>query len=351
MDGWEKKTMAFLRTVIDEESGTVDLAFQSTMLDKLPLPPKRTDFTPESPALQSSELHQIIANYAFALFSLPNNPSLVSGQWGHIETPAFVNHQLKTWKRPSTRSEWSNLSLSYYLLSLKLGGPAYDPLLKIAFILRSQGHVRHAAFFLDMATKSFPDRPHGYRFLGDILNNIKRFDDALSMYKRALTLSGGRDADILLAMGDASGNMSKHKDAAKYYKQAHKYRPAAESTVGVFHSYRDTCDLQGQAKIVPMLSKYVTPAPGWNTRLDEPSALPPYSTLYLDSHPVILQHIARSWARANVKQARGGANPFRYVCWYQILCFSVSITILSTCFHILPLFVSYSCSYPLAATV
>jgi tetratricopeptide (TPR) repeat protein len=198
-----------------------------------------------------------------------------------------------------------------------------DAWVKAAQCAKDGGNPGRAAGLLERASKAFGGRnPNVFLYLGDTLNNLKRFKDAEAAYRAGLkalraSLPNGRlDAESLAlavklhhALGDTLLNVHGHAQALEQYAAALRLAP-------------DDAELASSAWLV---GADLALWGGWEERADgvvaaaaaavrgrgAVSPLSPYEGLFFDLPHRLRRDISESWSARLVDQARkafgGGA--------------------------------------------
>ena len=106
--------------------------------------------------------------------------------------------------------------------------------IKAGSVYRDRGDVDLAAHHLQAAIALEPQNPNAYSYLGGLLNNAKRWTDAVSAYRTALSLDpSSAGAENRVALADTLSNLKRYTEAAAEYdtvvQQAEAEQAAAVS--------------------------------------------------------------------------------------------------------------------------
>jgi len=133
-------------------------------------------------------------------------------------------------------------------------------------------------------------------YLGDTLNNLKRWREAVEIYKSALQLLGPHSS-ILSRLGDTTMNLKDFKEASKYYSISLKggggeEEKDAASFIGLLFSNLEMSYWEDYDRLVHTIFTLTSMELSKNL----PSTLSPYRSLFLPLSNEIKKEIAASWS-------------------------------------------------------
>jgi Tfp pilus assembly protein PilF len=118
--------------------------------------------------------------------------------------------------------------------------------IKAASVYRDLGNFERASSHMRQAIALEPRNPNAYNYLGGLLNNAKRWGEAIAAYRSGLALfpsggggGGGGDAEMRVALADTLSNLKRYTEAAAEYggvievAEAARERRAARLRAGV----------------------------------------------------------------------------------------------------------------------
>jgi len=152
------------------------------------------------------------------------------------------------------------------------------------------------------------------QYLGDVYNNLKRWDEAITVYKAALELRA-KDVTLMSSLGDTLNNAKRHSEAIQIFKQALELQPDSETLlVGLLQSRLEIAQWNGlknlQRKLVALTRTTLDrheqqhEQAGANAKMT-PVALQPYTALFVRGVDRQLQRrISSSWASTSIRAAR-----------------------------------------------
>lgn len=189
-----------------------------------------------------------------------------------------------------------------------------DAWIKAAQCAKELGHVARAVGFLQLAVRASAGKnPQVYQYLGDTLNNIKRFSEAETAYKEGLDVlrkvTGGRlDArsrELAVALqhglGDTKLNRKDYFGAHEQYQAALRLQP--ENADLLASSWMCGADMAQWKDWENRTAKLIELSRQAVVELGKPSPLSPYAGLFLDLPHGLRKTIASSWSNRLVQQA------------------------------------------------
>jgi len=186
--------------------------------------------------------------------------------------------------------------------------------LKIAAAYRDLENFNKVERHLRYAIKLDPKDPRAYSYLGDILNNQKKFSSALELYLSGIALSP-KDQNLHISAADALSNMKRAWEAFKMYEKARKLRSRSpEDTAAVLVGYVFSSNevaywKNSERDIVAMLrdtSKML--------KKGLPSPISPYRMLFVPANNELRYSISYSWSHRYVTEELaiyGAENPHK----------------------------------------
>ena len=215
-------------------------------------------------------------------------------------------------------------ALPQYDAALGLAPSMSDAYLKAGWCAKEMGDGLRAVGYLQRAAAASPGDAQTHLHLGDLLNNVKRFDDAIGAYQRGLAAAlarargapaAARGAVVALlskfyvALGDAHLNVRNATGAAGYYAAGRALNPNdAELAVGYTHAKLEGADWAGLEAAVTQAVRTAVAAVAATAR-DSP--LTPYLGLFIDMPPATRTSLARSVLDAAVSAAEPVPRPTR----------------------------------------
>ena len=188
--------------------------------------------------------------------------------------------------------------------------PDFVPsILKAAYIYNSLGDLPRVAMLLQRAIAAEPDNASAHVYLGDTLNNLKRWNEAVDVYKTAVTLfdkatpsaemKQGK-AKALVHLADTLMNLKKPSEAYLQYEKSLKLDPAnKEAVVAMLRMTQELATWKDQDQLIERVS--------WLTRGEvaagQPTTISPYLSLFLPITPQLRREIAESRAQQFLKEA------------------------------------------------
>lgn len=192
-------------------------------------------------------------------------------------------------------------------------------LIKLASISRDLGDQQATLQHLHSALALDPRNPDAYQYLGDTLNNMKKFREAVAMYAQALTLIEARQQQkqhgppplqeiipILTHIGDAEMNSKNPDRALEAYRRALAYahpsyrvppEALAQALVGHFFAASEIGRWRGLERDEALLLRLPRGGPA-------PGSISPYQMLFLAATPEASLAAAASWSRSLVQIER-----------------------------------------------
>ena len=168
--------------------------------------------------------------------------------------------------------------------------------IKIAAGYRDLENFNKVERHLRYAIKLDPRDPGAYSYLGDTLNNQKKFSAALDIYLSAIALSP-TDQSLHISAADTLSNMKKPWEAFKMYEKALKLPSASAqdevtALIGYVFSSKDVAFWKNSEidtyKVIRNTIKIL--------KKGIPSPISPYRMLFLPADNLLRYYIANSWS-------------------------------------------------------
>ncbi len=195
---------------------------------------------------------QAAANYEKALEIDPGNPYALSGlaymhsDAGRPHDAAKLFEKALERNHPGMHHTMYNAglgfqkmdnypkALSMFLAAIQKDPQFYDAYVKATYIQSNSGETAAAIANLEKAIKLNPRKPATYVYLGDTLNNVKRWEEASNYYLKALDMDP-RSAHARLHLADTLSNRGMSAEAQAHYLQVYRQEQTPEALIGLLH--------------------------------------------------------------------------------------------------------------------
>jgi tetratricopeptide (TPR) repeat protein len=117
---------------------------------------------------------------------------------------------------------WLGMKLCFFFLRLKPHHPEF--LSQLIHILADRGEIGLVIRFLHQSLKSDPNNPHLHSSLGNALLSCQRLEDAVTCFRKALTLKPGM-IRTLVYLGNALTQLDRKQAAMDCYEQVIALKP------------------------------------------------------------------------------------------------------------------------------
>mmetsp|Transcript_47351 Transcript_47351/g.93140 ORF Transcript_47351/g.93140 Transcript_47351/m.93140 type:complete len:624 (-) Transcript_47351:204-2075(-) len=199
----------------------------------------------------------------------------------------------------------------------------YQAAVKISSVYRDLDQPSMTVQYLKKAIDIKPNDPSSYVYLGDTLNNLKRWEDAVTAYKRAVSIAPTY-GQAHLHMADTLSNLNRLEESVEHYKIALDLGkshgpPPTEVLVGYLRALTDLALWEEDrntgrsysALVTQVIQKSVA-----EVKRGKPSPLSPYGALFYPVTPADSLLLAQSHSTRLVdgaREAAGYTTPFYHM--------------------------------------
>jgi len=209
-------------------------------------------------------------------------------------------------------------SLHYLQRTLEIQPDFREAHVKAASVLRDMNRPLEVAVHLRKAIELEPGNPNAYMYLGDTLNNLKQWKEAVQVYKKAVTIidpkfKTDKSVPILhpslnslaasahLRLGDALSNMKQSYLARRHYQRGSLFDPLdGELLASLWFSGMELNEWSKNPDLPSYLAKTTAQSVVANGGA---SPLSPYRLLFLELDPVEELQFATDWGKRFVDEA------------------------------------------------
>jgi predicted O-linked N-acetylglucosamine transferase (SPINDLY family) len=209
-------------------------------------------------------------------------------------------------------------SLDYFQRTLEIQPDFREAHIKAASVLRDMNRPLEVAMHLRKAIELEPGNPNAYMYLGDTLNNLKQWKEAIQVYKKAVTIMDPKfktdkalppihpsqkslAASAHLGLGDALSNMKQSYLARRHYKRGSLFDPSdGELLASLWFSGMELNEWSTNPDLPSYLAKTTAQRV---VASGGPSPLSPYRLLFLELDPLQELLFAANWGKRFVDEA------------------------------------------------
>ena len=178
---------------------------------------------------------------------------------------------------------------------------------KTAYLYNLMAQHDQVVYHLHQALELKPTDVYTYMYLADTLNNLKRWEEAVQTYRKALQLYDSSQArlppatPLFVHLADTLINMKRFKEAEEAYRSALTIHPQnPEATAGLLALKMESLDWTDWDVLVKGALKTAK----HQVLNRQVSTLSPYRTLFLPMDAKLRTSIAESWATVSIKSSR-----------------------------------------------